>query len=144
LAGVPADRLSRLATLFRFVSVLSEAHSRQDEPQDAVDVLLERLGQQRGPAVVLSALLLAVGERADLECTREMAFVRVGLEPEDLLRLPPHARLLRWRDRVYLVLDPRRAKSPFGFVPEPVREAMASRRRSGPAPRRLQGAWSPR
>ena len=141
---MPADRLSRLATLFRFVSALSEVHWHQDEARDAVDVLLDSLGQERGPAVVLSALLLAVGERADLECTREMAFVRVGLEPEDLLRLPPHARLLRWRERVYLVLDPRHARSPFGFVPEPVREAMASRYRSGPAQRRLAASWTQR
>jgi hypothetical protein len=139
-AAPPGDRLARLSTLFRFVALLSETRLHADPPRDGVDVLLERLGEQRGPAVVLSALLLALGERAELECTREMALVRVALEPEDVLRLPPHAGVGRWRDRVYLFLDPRGAKSPFGFVPAPVRDAMASRYRSGPAQRRLAPA----
>ena len=120
---------------------LSATHLAADPPRDAVDVLLGRLGEQRGPAVVLSALLLALGEHVELECTREMALVRVGLEPADVLRLPPHAGVARWRDRVFLYLDPRGARSPFGFVPAPVRDAVAARYRSGPAQRRLAAAW---
>ena len=135
------DRLTRLCTLFRFVSALSEAHLRPDPPRDAVDVLLDRLGEQRGPAVLLSALLLALGEHAELECTREMAFVRVAVVPEDLRRLPPHAAPMRSAGRVYLFLDPR-SKSPFAFLPAPVREALAARHRSGPGLRRLPPAWS--
>jgi hypothetical protein len=142
-AHAPAkDRLTRLSTLFRFVSALSEAHVRSDPPRDAVDVLLERLGEERGPAVLLSALLLALGEHAELECTREMAFVRVAVLPEDLRRLPPHAAPMRSAGRVYLFLDPRRSKSPFAFLPAPVREALAARHRSGPGLRRLPPARS--
>jgi hypothetical protein len=136
------DRLARLSTVFRFVSALSEAHVHCDPPRDAVDVLFDRLGGQRSPAVLLSALLLALGEHAELECTREMAFVRVALSPEDLRRLPPHAAPVRSAGRVYLFLDPRRSKSPFGFLPAPAREALASRQRSGPGLRRLPPAWS--
>jgi hypothetical protein len=134
------DRLARLATLFRFVGTLSEAHLHAGPPRDAVDVLLDGLGEQRGPAVLLGALLLAVGEHAELECTREMAFVRVALPPEDLRRLPPHAAPVPSGARAYLFLDPRRGKSPFGFLPAPVREALAARHRAGPALRRLPPA----
>jgi hypothetical protein len=141
LAGVPAaGRLARLATLFRFVATLSEAHLRTDPPRDAVDVLLDGLGEARGPAVLLAALLLAVGEHAELECTREMACVRVGVGVEDLRRLPPHALPVRSGARVHLFLDPRRSTTPFGFLPAPVREVLAARHRAGPALRRLPPA----
>jgi hypothetical protein len=132
------DRLARLATLFRFVAMLSDEHLPVAPPRDAVDVLLERLGEQRGPAVLLGALLLAAGEHAELECTREMAFVRVAIRPEDLPRLPPHAATTRTAGRVHLFLDPRRSLSPFGFLPAAARQALAARHRSGPAARRGQ------
>jgi hypothetical protein len=134
VAGLPpGDRLARISTVFRFVAALAEAHGHGAQPTDAVDFLLDRLGERRGPAVVLGALLLALGERTHLECTRELTFVSVAVEPADLRRLPPHARLVSRHARLYLTLDPRRARSPFGFLPAAVREAVASRRRAGPA-----------
>jgi hypothetical protein len=136
----PRDRLARLATLFRFVATLSEAHVHAGPPRDAVDVLLGRLGEHRGPAVLLSALLLALGEHAELECTREMALVRVPLAAAELRRLPPHAAALPCGARVHLFLDPRGCKSPFGFLPAAAREALLARHRAGPALRRLPPA----
>lgn len=78
--------------------------------------------------MILTAMLLALGERAQLECTREMAFVRVEVSLEDLWRVPPHARVFRLGERYFIPLDPRRSRSPLGFLPVSVRAALASRR----------------
>jgi len=86
------------------------------------------MGLERGPAVVLGALLMAAGERARVECTRELAFVQVELQAADLPRLPPFARLHLRRGRYFLPLDARRGRIPLGFLPQPVREALARRR----------------
>jgi hypothetical protein len=47
----------------------------------------------------------------------------------DVARLPPHAGLIVTRGpRYYLPLDARRARSPLGFLPRDVRDALALRR----------------
>ena len=96
---------------------------------DGSDLLMALAGAQHGPAVILAALLQALGERAQLEYTREMVFVRVEIEAADLARLPPHAALVfrRTRRGYLLPLDPRRAGSPLGFLPRPVRHALDRR-----------------
>jgi hypothetical protein len=123
-------RLARVAAVFSFVARLVDGA----EPihDDRVARLLWITGRDRGPAVILAGLLLALGERARVECTREIAFVRVALEARDLALLPPHARLHRQGRRLDLPLDPRRAVSPLGFLPQPVRDAL-SRRGRGPS-----------
>jgi hypothetical protein len=118
-------RLARVAAVFSFVARLVDgAEPLRD---DRVAHLLWLVGRDRGPAVILAALLLALGERARVVCTREFAFVRVALEARDLALLPPHARL--HGDGRRLDLDPRRAVSPLGFLPRPVRDALSRRGR---------------
>ena len=94
---------------------------------DGVDGFLGIVGHERGPAVILTAMLLALGERAELECTREMAFVRCEVPREELSRVPPHARVFQRGGRYYIPLDPRRSRSPLGFLPVSVREVLARR-----------------
>jgi hypothetical protein len=104
--------------------------TRAGWPRNGADLLLAMAGMRDGPAVILAALLQALGERAQLEHTREMVFVRVELRPADLRRLPPHAVLLLSRarpGRYLLALDPRRARIPLGFLPRPVRQALDRR-----------------
>jgi len=125
----PQDRLGRVACVFTFVGQLVDVPAAGRAP-DGADVLLALAGVEDGPAVILAALLQALGERAQLEYTREMIFVHVQLEASDLLRLPPHAvlRLKRpSRGRFLLPLDPRRARIPLGFLPRPVRQALDRR-----------------
>jgi hypothetical protein len=117
-------RLARVAAVFSFVCRLVDGGPPLRD--DRVARLLWTLGRDRGPAVILGALLLALGERARVVCTREIAFVRVTLEERDLALLPPHARL--HGDGRRLDLDPRRAVSPLGFLPRPVRDALDRRR----------------
>lgn len=119
-------RVARVAAVFSFVSRLVDG----GEPvrDDRVARLLWVVGRDRGPAVILAGLLLALGERARVECTREIAFVRLALEARDLALLPPHAKLRASGRRVDLPLDPRRAGSPLGFLPRPVREVLDRRR----------------
>jgi hypothetical protein len=119
-------RTGRIVASFTFVSHLVDAPPAPEG--DGVSWLLERLGPQRGPAVLLAAVLLALGERAQVESTREISFVRVELEPADLLDLPPHAELLVANGRTYLPLDPRRHESPLGVLPPGVRAVLARRR----------------
>ena len=122
------DRLGRLAAVFSFVAHLVDVPAAPDgEPRDAVDLLLALAGEQEGPALILAALLQALGERASVHCAPGLAFVRVQLEAADLGRLPPHAGLLLAGGHCYLPLDPRGAKTPLGFLPRPVREALARR-----------------
>jgi len=128
LRAAPAGgRLGRVAALLTFVGALVDSRARAVEG-NGLDVLLDRLGLERGPAVVLGALLMAAGERARVECTRELAFVQVELQAADLPRLPPFARLHLRRGRYFLPLDARRGRIPLGFLPQPVREALARRR----------------
>ena len=123
-------RLARVAAVFSFVARLVDG--AEPVRDDRVARLLWITGRDRGPAVILAGLLLALGERARVECTREIAFVRVALEARDLALLPPHARLHGQGRRLHLPLDPRRAVSPLGFLPQPVRDALARRGR-GPS-----------
>lgn len=119
------DRLARIAAVFTFVGHLVDVPPAEDgEPRDGVDLLMELAGEGEGPAVILSAILRALGERASVACAPGMAFVRVELELDDLARLPPHAGLFASRGRYYLPLDARQARSPLGFLPLPVRRAL--------------------
>ena len=125
----PRDRLGRVACLFTFVGVLVDAPTLRGR-HGGTDALLALAGARDGPAVILAALLQALGERAQLEYTREIVFVRVELDASDLARLPPYAApILRpgRRGRFLLPLDPRRARGPLGFLPRPVREALDRR-----------------
>lgn len=118
-----------MACLFTFVGHLVDTPPSPGT-RDGTDALLALAGARDGPAVILAALLLALGERAQLEYTREMAFVRVEIDADDLLRLPPHAALVlrrARRGRLLLPLDPRRARVPLGFLPRPVRDAIEAR-----------------
>ena len=99
--------------------------SADGAPRDGVDVLLGLAGDGEGPAVILAALLMALGERAAVVSVRGLAFVRVELHDDDFRRLPPHARPITWRGRCYLPLDARRARTPLGFLPRVVRHALA-------------------
>ena len=121
--------MARVAAVFSFVSRLVDG--AEPVRDDRVARLLWTLGRDRGPAVILAALLLALGERARVDCTREIAFVRVALDERDLALLPPHAKLNRDGRRLDLPLDPRRAVSPLGFLPGAVRDVL-SRRRGSP------------
>jgi len=123
------DRIGRVACVFTFVGHLVDA-PRSRGIRDGTDALLALAGFRDGPAVILAALLQALGERAQIEHAREMVFVRVELDSSDLLRLPPHAALVlrrARRGRFLLPLDPRRARIPLGFLPQPVRQALDRR-----------------
>lgn len=127
-------RLARIAALLTFVGRLLDAHGREGWTPSSggqatgVDLMLAVLGDHRGPAVVLASLLMALGERARLECTREIAFVQVELAAADLRHLPPFARVHLRRGRYFLPLDPRRGRSPVGFLPLSIRNALSRRR----------------
>jgi len=121
------DRLARLAVLFTFVAHIVDAPPPDDGVRDGVDWLLALAGEEEGPSVILAALLLALGERAALEYRPGLAFVRVELEPADVARLPPHARLFSRRGRFFIPLDARRARSPFAFLKDLAGHARALR-----------------
>lgn len=93
-----------------------DAPAPDDRVRDGVDWLLALAGEDEGPAVILAALLLALGERAAVEYRPGLTFVRVPLAAADVARLPPHASLLSRRGRFFVPLDPRRARSPFAFL----------------------------
>ncbi len=127
LATVPRvrTRMARIAAVFSFVNALVNVPPPSDgEVRDGVDMLLQMAGEQEGPAVILCALLQALGERAAVDYAPGMAFVRVEVRPEDLSRVPPHAGLIAAHGRHYLPLDPRHERSPLGFLPKPAREAL--------------------
>jgi hypothetical protein len=130
------DRLARVTTVFTFVAQLVNAGPAVSAP-DALRPLQPLLAFREGPAVLLCALLKALGERSRLERTREMTFVCVALEAEDVARLPPHARLLcdslASGGRLEIPLDPREARTPLGFLPRAVRDVL--RRRAAAAAR---------
>jgi hypothetical protein len=122
------DRLARLAAVFTFVGHLVDVPPASgDDPRDGVDVLLALAGDSLGPAVILSALLRALGERAPVREAGGCPFVAVELREGDLPRVPPHAALLRSRGRCSLPLDPRRSRNPLGFLPRLVRESLSQR-----------------
>ncbi|MBN2370940.1 MAG: hypothetical protein JXO72_10675 [Vicinamibacteria bacterium] len=124
-----ADRLSRIATVFSFVGLLVETTvSWTTDPADGVDVLLRLAGEESGPAVIVSALLRALGEHAQIDSAAGMAFVRVEVELNDLARLPPYARPSVAHGRYYIPLDARRARTPLGFLPFTVRRVLQGRR----------------
>jgi hypothetical protein len=129
----PRDRLGRIAAVFAFVSHAVDLRRFLAAPPGTVSslgALTLIAGEDHGASLVLCALLQALGERARVERTRELAFVRVEVDLRDVARLPPHAGLIvtRGRPRYYLPLDARRARSPLGFLPREVREALSRRR----------------
>jgi|EndMetStandDraft_4_1072995.scaffolds.fasta_scaffold354901_2 hypothetical protein len=123
IAARPArDRLARIAAAFSFVSTLVNTPAAAGSAsRDGVGVLLAIAGKEEGPAVILCAMLQALGERASVVLAPAMPFVRVEIGPQDVRRLPPHARLLAARERFYIPLDPRRARWPMGFLTSPAR-----------------------
>jgi len=110
------DRMGRVAAVFTFVGHLVDVPPPEDGCRDGVDVLMALAGEDEGPAVILTALLLALGEKATLDYAPGMAFVRLELDPADLPRLPPFADLVRWRGRLYLPLDARTPRATLGIL----------------------------
>ena len=126
----PRDRLGRIAAVFAFVSQAVDLRMAATVVDPSLSALMKIAGPDQGAALVLCAMLKALGERARVERTRELAFVRVDIEVRDVARLPPHTLLLvsRGIPRYSLPLDARHARSPLGFLPRDVREALARRR----------------
>jgi hypothetical protein len=116
-------RLARIAAVFTFVSHVVDAPD--GAARDGTQVVLALAGRDHGPAVILAAMLLALGERALLLATGEASLVRVRIGSRELAALPPHATVVRSAG-CYLVLDPRSARRPLGFVPRPIRRAMVA------------------
>jgi hypothetical protein len=129
VAGAPPGRVARLTTVFTFVAHLVDGPHPEEDPRDGLDVLLALAGERAGPAVILSALLKALGERASLRSLGGYSFVACPLSDRDRERLPPHASVLVRGDRAEVLLDPRSARTPFGFLPRRVREALGGARR---------------
>jgi hypothetical protein len=122
-------RLARIAVLFTFVAHLVDVPAPPDDGvRDGADALLRLCRGGTGPAVALCALLQAIGERAQVRWSSGLAFVRVEIEPGDIARLPPHARLLSSGGRYYLPLDARGARRPLGLLPRPLPLALARQR----------------
>ena len=121
--GSRGSRLGRLAAVFSFVAHLVDVPPPEpDRPRDGVDVLLGLVGGDEGPAVILAALLQALGERAGVEWLPPgPPFVRVQIDAADLARLPPYAGVRAEGQRLYIPLDPRRARTPVGFLPKGAR-----------------------
>jgi hypothetical protein len=125
----PRDRLARIAAVFSFVSRAADLRAATGvRPGSSLHALMRIAGEDQGAALVLCAMLQALGERARVERTRELAFVRVEVDLRDVARLPPHTLLMAARGRYSLPLDARRAGSPLGFLPQDVREALSRRR----------------
>jgi hypothetical protein len=127
----PRDRLARIAAVFTFVSQAVDLRVATGVgPRAGLAALVRMAGEDQSAALVLCAMLQALGERARVERTRELAFVRVEVDVRDVARLPPHTLLIvtRGAPRYSLPLDARRARSPLGFLPRPVRQALSRRR----------------
>jgi hypothetical protein len=121
------DRVARVAALFTFVGHLAEPACREDAGSwDGVEALIELAGEDEGPAVMLCALLLALGERARIVLLAGVAYAEVALERDDLRRLPPHAAPIVAAGRLWLPLDPRRSRVPLGFLPAIARRTRAA------------------
>lgn len=120
------DRLARIALIFEFVRRLAAAERVRARAHE-----LREAGLHEGdvPAALLWAMLRAAGERARVEYTREMAFVRVAVAGADVGRLPPWARLLRsGKGGLEVGLAPNGRWTPAGYLPLSVRGALQSRR----------------
>jgi len=121
------ERLARIALIFEFVHRLAAAEAvRRSRAQE-----LREAGLREGdvPAALLWAMLRAAGERASVEYTREMAFVRVSVALADVRRLPPWARLLRSSaGGLEVGLAPAASWRPAGYLPPDVRAALRRRR----------------
>ena len=125
---VRSDRLARVASLYTFVGYLvDDPMAGVQRWYDGVDELMRIVGRQRAPAVALAALLRAQGEHVELREVAGICYVQVEVEAADVDKLPPHAQLIERRGRMYLPLDPRRARAPLGFVPLWVRQRVAWR-----------------
>jgi hypothetical protein len=119
-------RLARIALILEFVRRLAAAEAARRGRRAS-----RGAGLRDGdlPAALLWAMLRAAGERARVEYTREMAFVRVAVAGGDVRRLPPWARLLRSAaGGLEVGLAPDGRWAPAGYLPPPVRDAMQSRR----------------
>lgn len=130
VASPPArDRLARIAATFSFVSTLVNTPAAARRPaRDGVGALLAIAGEREGPAVILCAMLQALGERASVVHAPAMPFVRVELGLQDIRRLPPYARLFAARERYYIPLDPRRPRWPIGFLAPAARTGLGMAR----------------
>lgn len=126
-----AGRLARIAALFVFVQRIAAAEAaRRARVHEAHD---GELSDGDLAAAVLSAMLRASGERATVEYTREMAFVRVTVASRDVARLPPWARVLASpAGGLDLALAPRGRWLPAGYLPAAVTAALERRRPSTP------------
>jgi hypothetical protein len=117
--------MARVTAAYTFVRRLS-----QGEMEGRVALTLAGLARAVGPdasaAVLLTALLLALGEHAEVDYARELVFVRVALRPEDLHHLPPHAAVLAKDGRPFLALAAA-GRIPLGYLPGPVREGLGRR-----------------
>lgn len=127
-----------MAAVFTFVAQLGRPGATPVE--SCVRALLQSTRPKDAPAVILCALLMALGERAHIECTREMAFVRLELSLRQIAHLPPHAHLARLGTAQYVSLDARGWGIPLGFLPIEIRGALAQRRWGGVRERRLRAA----
>ncbi len=121
-----------MTALFTFVAHLVDVPAPEDGPRDGVDLLFALAGERHGPAVILAALLQALGEHAAIDDAavaphsaeaRGLPVVRVELHEDDLASLPPHAAVWTRGVRYFVPLDPRAARRPFGFVPGARRRA---------------------
>lgn len=121
------QRLARIALILDFVSRLAAAGAaRGPRAQE-----LHEAGLREGDlaAALLWAMLSASGERARVEYTREMAFVRVAVAGADARRLPPWARVLRSpAGGLEVGLAPCGRWTPAGYLPPEVRGALQHRR----------------
>lgn len=123
------DRMGRIAAVFSFVAHLADDPAAEaDDLRDGIDLLMRVAGPQHTRVVLLTAMLLATGERAQIEYTREMVFVQVEVRPDDVARLPPHALLVTAGGRSFIPLDPAHPRQPIGFLPLEIRMALARRR----------------
>jgi hypothetical protein len=120
------QRLARIALIFEFVRRLAAGEVCRSRARE-----LREAGLREGdlPAALLLAMLRAAGERASVEYTREMAFVRVAVGWRDVGRLPPWARLVpSAAGRIEIALAPAGSWRPAGYVPPAVRAALLRRR----------------
>jgi hypothetical protein len=116
--------------LFAFVNALVNVPSPSDgRARDGVDLLLHMAGEEHGPAVMLCALLQALGERASVVRDTRRSYVRVEVEARDFSRLPPFAGLFSQGGRYYIPLDARQSRSPLGFLARLPRRAVSGGRR---------------
>lgn len=118
-----SERLARIAALFTYVThVVDTPDDPVSQPRDGIDELMRLVGRQRGPAVALAALLQSAGERIQLQEVAGVCLVQVEIDIGDVSKLPPFAQPVESHGRIYLPLDPRRARAPMGFVPLWVRQ----------------------